>query len=140
MGGRVRPFVHRPVLEGLPKGTGRDIIEQFRSIQENLNDIRGVSDSFPPISNARTIAARVGELVRLNPGPDGQLVTIPQGTSENTGKSLRIAVVGGLLTPGVAVSIVGKKGTINGQDVLNLNSYRLVELVSCGEVGWFYST
>jgi hypothetical protein len=84
----------------------------------------------------------VGELVLLAPqsATVKQFVTIPAGSAQNITQRLSLAVVGGLLSPGVAVSIVGSKGTINGAVTLNLNSFRLVELVSCGPLGWFFST
>lgn len=132
-------FRFKANLPDLPKGAERALIEQFRAIQTDLDDIRGPAASVTPIVATR-YSARVGELVLLAPPAAGQLVTIPAGNASNLGRALRIAVVAGLLSPGVTVSIVGGQGTINGLSVLNLNSYRLVELISVGPLGWWYSS
>lgn len=133
-------FRYRPALADLPKGAERALIAQFKAIENDINGVRGVEANSPPVIEAAVYACHVGELVRLSPPAAGQQVTIPAGSAINISQSIRIAVVGGLLSPGVTVSIVGAKGTINGQQALFLNHYRLVELVSCGELGWFCST
>jgi hypothetical protein len=132
-----RAFRHRPALSDLPKGAERELIEQFRDIETNLDDLRGPGVSATPVLRVRSYAPKLGELVLLEPPPEGTLVMIPQGAPENITKSIRIAVVGGTLSPGVTVSIVGRKGTINGQQTLNLTSLCLAELVSVGARGWF---
>lgn len=136
-----RGFRHRPALEGLPKGAERQIIDQFKAIQNDLDALRGSGDPADPVyDGAGPITAVVGKLLLLSPPASGVLVMVPAGTPENITRRVFIAVIGGILSPGATVSIVGRKGTINGQQVLNLNSYRLVELVSCGPPGWFHST
>jgi hypothetical protein len=135
-----RAFRHRPALEGLPKGAERQIVEQFREVQNDLDSLRRPPAPAPPVFSGPNVMAQMGQLLRLEPGAGGILVTLPQGSPENITQRIHIALVGGILSPGVAVSIVGRKGTINGQQVLYLTSYRLVELVSCGDRGWFYST
>lgn len=125
----------------MDKAAARGIVEQFKEIQRDLDELRAPTGAVTPsLSSSKTVAARVGQLVLLEPPADGVLVTIPQGNADNITKRITIAVIGGTLTPGVSVSIVGRRGTINGQQVLNINSYRLVELVSCGAPGWFFST
>lgn len=132
-------FRYRPALADLPKGAERSLIAQFKAIENDLSAVRGVQANSPPVLTT-PYAAHVGELVRIAPPAAGQLITIPPGSPENIGQTIRIAVVGGLLSPGATVSIVGAVGTINGQQTLNLNSFRLIELVSCGAPGWFFST
>lgn len=136
----VQRFKHHPALADLPKGAERAIIAQFRSIENDLNSVRGVQTNVTPVLTVATYAAKPGELVLLTPPDGGTLVTIPEGSPENITQSIRIAVIGGTLSPGATVSIIGRKGTINGQETLALNSPRLVELVSCGRPGWFFST
>jgi microcystin-dependent protein len=137
-----KPFKHRPALSGLPKDAERDLIDQFKAIENDLAELRAlnasVSGAATPILAVPSVAAKVGELLLLAPPADGTLVTIPQGSPENITKRITLAVVGGHLSPGVAVSIVGRKGTINGQQTLTLNSIRLVELVSIGAGGWVF--
>jgi hypothetical protein len=133
-------FRYRPSLPKMPEGAERQVIDQFRAIQNDLDALRRPTSAVTPIINGRTHAAQIEQLVLLEPTSAGVLVTIPQGNAENVTKRIRIAVVGGLLTPGAAVSIVGRKGTINGQQTLYIQSYRLVELVSVGERGWWHST
>lgn len=135
-----RAFRHRPALAALPKGAERDIIDQFKAIEHNLDELRGRPTSSTPVLSVPNYAPKLGELVLLAPPAGGTLIVLPQGGPENVTKSIRLAVVGGILSPGVSVSIVGRKGTINGQQTLSLNSHRLVELVSCGAPGWFCST
>jgi hypothetical protein len=132
-------FRHKPALAKPPEGAGRDIIEQFRSVEQNLDELRGSSLSVSPVLTQSSVAARTGQLLLIAPPSGGTLITIPQGSPQNITQRILIAVVGGVLSPGVTVAIVGRKGTINGQRTLNLNSHRLVELVSCGPPGWFYS-
>jgi hypothetical protein len=133
-------FRYRPALAELPKGAERSLVAQFKAIENDLNSIRGVDANSPPVITGAAYACHVGELVRISPPATGQLLTIPPGRAENISQTIRIAVVGGVLSPGATVSIVGGEGTINGQAALFLNSFRLVELVSCGEPGWFFST
>jgi hypothetical protein len=135
-------FRFKANLADLPDKAGRALIEQFRSLQNDLDSVRGPPKSATPVINAPTYNARVGELVLLAPqsATVKQFVTIPAGSAQNITQRLSLAVVGGILSPGVAVSIVGNKGTINGAVTLNLNSFRLVELVSCGPLGWFFSS
>jgi hypothetical protein len=132
-------FRFKPALAKLPEGAERPIVEQFRSIQNDLDAVRGRQVSVTPILSVAQYAPRIGELVLLSPPTAGTLIALPQGSPQNVAATIRIAVVGGVLSPGVTVAIVGRKGTINGQQTLNLNSHRLVELVSCGAPGWFYS-
>jgi hypothetical protein len=133
-------FRYRPALTGLPKGAERDIVAQFKAVQNDLDQIRGVQANTPPLYTGRIVFAHAGELVRVSPPAEGQLIAIPAGSPENITQRIQIAVVAGVLSPGATVSIVGGKGTINGAATLALNSYRLVELISCGEPGWFFST
>lgn len=136
-----RAFRHRPALAALPEGAGRDLIDQFKAVEHDLDELRARTGraSATPVLTVASVAAKIGELMLLAPPATGTLVTLPQGSPENLTKRITIAVVGGILSPGVSVSIVGRRGTINGQQTLNLNSHRLVELVSVGAPGWFYS-
>lgn len=133
-------FRFKQALADLPPGAARGLLEQFKSLQNDLDAVRGPPKSATPVISAPTYNVRVGELALIAPPDDGQRLTIPPGTAQNITQRLSIAVVGGTLSPGATVVIVGGEGTINGADVLNLNSFRLVELVSCGPVGWFFST
>lgn len=132
-------FRYKPSLADLPKGAERDIIAQFKSVQLDLDSLRGTPRNSVPVFGQPSYSAKVGDFVLLEPPAGGTLVMIPQGNSDNTTARLVLVVVGGFLSPGVTVSIVGRRGTINGQQTLNLNSHRLVELVCVGERGWFYS-
>lgn len=132
-------FRYAPSLPDLPKGAERSIIAQFKAVQNDLDEIRGAAATTTEIVS-RDCLVRVGQLLLIAPPAAGMLVGIPPATAQNISRSLRIAVVGGTLSPGATVSIVGGQGTINGLDTLPLNSFRLVELVSCGESGWFCST
>jgi hypothetical protein len=132
-------FKHHPALADLPKGAERALVAQFRSIENDFATVRGTQKNVTPVLTQRAYAAKAGELVLLTPPVGGTLVTIPAASPENITQSIRIAVVGGTLSPGATVSIVGAQGTINGQQTLTLASHRLVELVSCGAPGWFYS-
>lgn len=127
-------------LPGLPSGSERPIIAQFRALQTNVDEAQGVERNTPPVFEGASVQARVGQLLRVAPPAGGTLIMIPPGSPTNITQSIWIAVVGGILSPGATVSIVGRKGTINGQQTLPLNTYRLVELKSCGEPGWFYCT
>jgi len=131
-----RPFRHRPALSDLPKGAERELIEQFRDIESNLDELRS-SGSATPMLRVRTYAPKLGELVLLEPPPEGTLLMLPAGSPENISKTILVAVVGGVLSPGVTVSIVGRKGVINGAATMTLGSLCLVEFVSCGARGWF---
>lgn len=133
-------FRYKPSLAELPKGAERDIIAQFRAVQNDLDNLRGVARNSVPVFGQPSYSAKVGDFVLLEPPAGGTLVMIPQGNADNTTARIVLVVVGGILSPGVTVAIVGRKGTINGQQTLNLNSPRLVELVCAGERGWFYST
>lgn len=137
-----KPFKHRPALSGLPKDAERDLIDQFKAIENDLAELRArdasVSAAATPVLAVASVAAKVGELLLLAPPAGGTLVTLPQGSPENITKRITLAVVGGHLSPGAVVSIVGRKGTINGQQTLTLNSIRLVELVSIGDGGWVF--
>lgn len=130
-------FRFKASLSDLPKGAERALIEQFRSIQSDLDDIRGPLSSSTEVKT-KDCVAQIGQLLLVAPAV-GKLMKIglPPGTAQNIDRRLRIAVVAGTLSPGAAVSIIGGQGTINGQEILYLNSYRLVELVSCGPIGWF---
>ncbi len=132
-------FRHAPALPDLPKGSERAIIAQFKAIQNDLDEIRGFERATTEVV-ATDCLVRVGQLLLIAPPAAGMRVGIPPATAQNLSQSLRIAVVGGILSPGATVSIVGGRGTVNGAATLALNSFRLVELVSCGEAGWFYST
>lgn len=133
-------FRHAPYLPELPKGAERAIVAQFKSIQSDLDNIRGVAKNSVPVLTQRSYNAKIGDFVMLEPPADGTLVMIPAGNADNITQRIVLVVVGGALSPGVTVSIVGRKGTINGQQTVSLNSHRLVELVSCGDRGWFFST
>jgi hypothetical protein len=128
-------FRFKASLPDLPRGAERALIEQFRAIQSDLDDVRGPLASATPVVSA-DCTVKVGQFLMIAPPAAGMLVGIPAGNAQNISRSLRIAVVGGTLSPGAAVTIIGGQGTINGQAVLYLNSFRLVELVSCGALGW----
>ncbi len=134
------PFRHIPNLPKLPEGADRAIVQQFRAIQNDLESLRGRPASATPVSSAKNVTATLGGLLLISPPADGMLVGLPQGRPELQGQTIKIAVVGGFLSPGATVSIIGNRGTINGQATLPLNSYRLVELTCVGELGWWYST
>jgi hypothetical protein len=133
-------FRYAPSLPDLPKGAERSIIAQFKSVQLDLDSLRGTPKNSVPAFGGHSYNAKVGDFVMLEPPADGTLVMIPQGNADNVTARIVLVLVGGFLSPGVSVSIVGRKGTINGQDTLFMNSPRLVELVSVGDRGWFYST
>ncbi len=133
-------FRHAPALADLPKGAERSIIAQFRSVENDLDAIRGTAKNSVPVLTQPTYAAKIGDFVLLEPPATGTLVMLPQGNADNITQRIVLVVVGGALSPGVTVSIVGRKGTINGQQTVSLNSHRLVELVSAGDRGWFFST
>lgn len=130
-------FRFKANLADLPKGAERALIEQFRAIQTSLEDIRGPRSSSTEVKT-RDCIAQVGQLLLVAPPvTTGMKIGLPPGTAQNIDQRLRIAVVAGTLSPGATVSIIGGQGTINGQAFLYLNTYRLVELVSCGPIGWF---
>jgi microcystin-dependent protein len=131
-----RPFRHSPALPELPSGAARELIEQFRAVETNLDALRE-ERSITPVLRVRSHAAKLGELVLLEPPPDGTLLVLPAGGPENIGKTILVAVVGGVLSPGVTVSIVGRKGVINGAATMAIASMCLVEFVCCGARGWF---
>lgn len=134
-------FAFKAALPNLQAGAERPLIEQFRAIQNDLDASRSAGTTLrvtPVLSGDHT--ARVGELVLCQPRAAGMRITVPAGSAQNVGRTIRLALIGGILTPGVTVSIVGNIGTLNGASTLNLNSHRLVELVSCGPPGWFFST
>lgn len=133
-------FRYAPSLPELPKGAERSIIAQFRSIQNDLDSLRGTPKNAAPVFGGRSYSAKIGDFVMLEPPAEGTLVMIPQGNADNQTARIVLVLVGGSLSPGVTVSIVGRRGTINGQQTLNMNSPRLVELVSVGERGWFFSS
>jgi hypothetical protein len=128
-------FRHKSSLPELPKGAERALIEQFRAIEVNLTDLRG---PFPATTAvlARDCDVRVGELLLIAPPAGGMLVGIPPGNSSNLSKSVRIAVVGGILSPGATVSVVGSQGTINGAATLSLTTLGITEITSTGDGNW----
>lgn len=132
-------FRHKVSLPELPKGAERGIIEQFRRLENDLDEVRGAGKNAVFVLGKESYQAKLEDFAVIEAPAGGTLVTIPQGNADNITKVIRIALVGGILSPGVTVSIVGRKGTINGQDFLTLASPRLVELFSVGERGWFYS-
>lgn len=118
----------------------RDICAQFKAIQNDLEQLRGQPPRASGIQAGRNVAAGIGELVLLSPPAAGQLVTIPAGAPELVNRTIRLAVVAGVLSPGVSVSVLGNAGTLNGADTLAITTLRLVELVCVGAKGWFFST
>lgn len=134
------PFRHIPTLPKLPEGADRAIVQQFRAVQNDLDSLRGRPSSASPVISAKNVTAAVGGLLLIAPPVDGMLVGLPQGRAELQNQVIKIAVVGGFLSPGATLSIIGNRGTINGQATLPLNSCRLVELTCVGELGWWYST
>jgi hypothetical protein len=118
----------------------RDICAQFKAVQNDLADLRGQAPRTTGIQSGRNVAAGIGELVLLSPPADGQLVTVPAGSAELVDKRIRLAVVGGVLSPGVSVAVLGNGGTLNGNATLAITTLRLVELVCVGAKGWFFST
>lgn len=133
-------FRYAPSLPELPKGAERAIVALFKAVQNDLDNIRGTAKNSVPVLTQPSYNAKIGDFVMLEPPTAGTLVMIPQGNADNITQRIVLVVVGGVLSPGVTVSIVGRKGTINGQQTVSLNSHRLVELVSCGDRGWFFST
>lgn len=129
-------FRHRPALPDLPKGAERQIVAQFKAIENDLDAIRGVGANLPALITRTRYDSHVGELVRVAPPAAGLRLTIPTGRAENISQKIRIAVVDGVLSPGVTVSIVGGEGTINGLPTLTLTSRGLTELTSLGPDGW----
>lgn len=128
-------FRAKQSLPELPKGSERALVEQFRSIQADLDDIRGPQRSTSAVIAADCLA-RVGELLLAAPPASGMNIGIPPSTQQNISRTLRIAVVGGSLSPGATVSIIGGKGTINGAATLTLASRGMTELTSVGDSGW----
>jgi hypothetical protein len=128
-------FRTKQSLPELPKGAERAIVEQFRSIQADLDDIRGPQRSTTAVT-ASDCLVRVGELLLAAPPAGGMNIGIPPATQQNISRTLRIAVVGGVLSPGATVSIIGGKGTINGTPTLTLTSRGMTELTSVGDSGW----
>lgn len=126
----------RPALPGLPKGAEREIIAQFRAIEHALDEVQGIERNATPVLNVLSYQAKAGELVLLEGRAGGTLVTIPPGSSFNIEQTIRVALVGGVLSPGVTISIVGRVGTIDGAATFTLASRMLVELTSVGERGW----
>ncbi len=130
------PFRARPALPELPKGAERSIIEQFRQVQAVLDDLQGVQRNATPVLNAKSYLAKPGELVLVEGIADGTLITIPPGSSANIEQTIRVALVGGVTSPGVTIAIVGRKGTISGAQTVVMTSLGMVELTSVGERGW----
>lgn len=130
-------FTFRKSLPELPKGAERSIIEQFQAVESALNELQGVQKrNATPVLNVAQYAAHAGELVLLEGNAGGTLVTIPQGSPQNIEQSIRIALVGGVLSPGVSIGILGRKGTINGANTLVMTARGIVTLTSIGERGW----
>ncbi len=129
-------FRSRPALPDLPKGAERAIIEQFRAVEAALDEVQGIERSSRPVIQAPSYQARAGELVLIEGRTGGTLVTIPAGSSANVEQKIRVALVGGVLSPGVTIAIVGRIGTINGVATLTMTARGIVELTSVGERGW----
>lgn len=130
-------FKFRKNLPELPKGAERAIVEQFQAVEAAINAVQGPQQrNATAVLNVAQYAAHAGELVLLEGNANGTLVTIPQGSSQNIEQSIRIALVGGVLTPGVSIGILGRKGTINGADTLAMTARGIVTLTSVGERGW----
>jgi hypothetical protein len=130
-------FKFRKTLPELPKGAERAIVEQFQAVEAAINAVQGPQQrNATAVLNVAQYAAHAGELVLLEGNANGTLVTIPQGSSQNIEQSIRIALVGGVLSPGVSIGILGRKGTINGADTLAMTARGIVTLTSVGERGW----
>jgi hypothetical protein len=130
-------FKFRKSLPELPKGAERAIVEQFQAVEAAINEVQGPQQrNATPVLNVAQYAAHAGELVLLEGNAGGTLVTIPAGSPQNIEQSIRIALVGGVLSPGVSVGIIGRKGTINGANTLVLAARGIVTLTSVGERGW----
>jgi len=123
-------------LPNLPEGSERVIIEAFRGIQQTLDTLQVVQRNSRPVVQAAAYQARAGELVLIEGRTGGTLVTIPQGSSANVEQKIRIALIGGVLSPGVTIAIVQRMGTINGNATLTLTTRGIVELTSVGDRGW----
>ncbi len=129
-------FKFRKNLPELPKGAERAIVEQFQAIEAAINEVQGVQRNATPVLNVPTYMAKPGELVLLEGNAGGTLLTIPPGSPFNIEQTIRVALVRGVLSPGVTISIVGRKGTINGAATLVMTTRGIVELTSVGENGW----
>lgn len=129
-------FRHQPALPELPKGAERAIIEQFRAVEQALDVAQGVQRNATPVMNTASYFAKPGELVLLEGRAGGTLITIPPGSSQNIEQSIRVALVGGVLSPGVTIAIIGRKGTINGSATLVMTTRGIAELTSVGDRGW----
>jgi hypothetical protein len=130
------PFRARAALSDLPKGAERAIIEQFRQVQSVLDTLQGVERNATPVLNTPGYLAKPGELVLVEGIAGGTLVTIPAGSSANIEQTIRVALVGGVLSPGVTIAIVGRQGTISGAQTVTMTSLGMVELTSVGSRGW----
>lgn len=130
------PFKARAALGDLPKGAERAIIEQFRAIEASLNRVQVVQRNATPVLNVPAYMAKPGELVLLEGNATGTLVTLPPGSPQNIEQTIRVALVGGVLSPGVTIAIVGRKGTIDGTPTKTMTTRSIVELTSVGERGW----
>jgi hypothetical protein len=128
-----QPFRFSAALPELPKGAERALIAQFRGIQADLDQLREAKVATPVIVS-KTYAARVGELVLLEPPTGGALVTLPPGTAANIRQHVLIALVAGALS--VTIAITGNVGTINGTPTLTMTAKGLLDLVSVGDRGW----
>lgn len=129
-------FRHQTALPELPKGAERAIIEQFRAVEQALDKVQGVERNATAVLNVASYMAKPGELVLLEGRAGGTLITIPPGSTQNIEQSIRVALVGGVLSPGVTIAIIGRKGTIDGAATFVMTERMLVELTSVGERGW----
>ncbi len=130
-------FKFRKSLPELPKGAERQIVEQFQAVEAAINELQGPQQrNATAVLNVAQYAAHAGELVLLEGNAGGTLVTIPQGSPQNIEQSIRVALVGGLLSPGISIGIIGRKGTINGVNTLTMTARGIVELTSVGDRGW----
>lgn len=129
-------FRARASFPELPKGAERSIIEQFRQVEHALTAVQVVQRNATQVLNVASYMAKPGELVLLEGNALGTLVTIPPGSSANVEQTIRVALVGGALSPGVTIAIIGRKGTIDGAATFVMTSRMLVELTSVGERGW----
>lgn len=130
------PFRAPAALAELPKGAERAIIDKFRQIEAALTGVQVVQRNATAVMNVPAYMAKPGELVLLEGNATGTLVTIPPGSSANVEQTIRIALVGGVLSPGVTIAIIGRKGTIDGAATFVMTQRMLVELTSVGERGW----
>lgn len=129
-------FRARANLPELPKGAERALIESFRQIEASLADVQVIQRNATAVLNVAGYLAKPGELLLLEGRAGGTLVTIPPGSPQNVEQRIRVGLVRGVLSPGVTIAIIGRRGTINGAQTVTMTTRGLVELTSVGEDGW----